>query len=106
MPVRHPITRVFSKDKIVESRPLNWAGIQPFRTLAARAVYICRPRHQAEVPDLARSLRTQGIVTISDFLDPDELALVRDEYAAIVATKANITNEIWQGSDHIETANI
>jgi hypothetical protein len=63
------IGRVFSGDKVVESRVLNVLGAQVFRTIAARSIYNTRQVGVSdEVKDKLTTLVRNGIVVWPNFL--------------------------------------
>jgi hypothetical protein len=72
-------SQIFSAAKGIESRPLNWAGVQPFRALSARLLYRIAAAGRAErLDDLTR----RGILILEDFLPPEEFTQLRDEAVA------------------------
>jgi len=86
------IGRLFSQDKVIESRALNMLGAQVFRTVAARVVYNLR---RVAVADLVNrevaELRRDGIVVLRDFLPVDQFERVRAECAWLDGQRAQIT---------------
>jgi hypothetical protein len=77
-----PIGRLFSRDKLVDSKALNIMGAQVLRTLLARFAYNIRRVAVAEaVTHEVAELRREGIVVLRDFLPPDRFERVRAECA-------------------------
>lgn len=75
-----PVTRIFSRDKAIQSPWLNRLGVQVFRTLASRAIYRLRPERMSPlVRDEAAELRREGVVLLHDFLPADLFGLIREE---------------------------
>ena len=77
-----PVGRLFSRDKVLDSRLLNIMGAQVFRALVARFAY--RIRHPAvtgDVADPVAQLKRDGIVVWQDFLPPGQFERVREECA-------------------------
>jgi hypothetical protein len=74
------IGRVFSGDKVVDSKLFNVLGAQVFRTIAARSIYNAR---RADVSEPVRAkldeLGRDGIVVWPDFLPRDHFENVRRE---------------------------
>jgi hypothetical protein len=74
------IGRVFSGDKVVDSKLFNVLGAQVFRTIAARSIYNAR---RADVSEPVRTkldaLGRDGIVVWPDFLPRDHFENVRRE---------------------------
>ena len=86
-----PLGRVFSQDKILESRTLNRLGAQVFRTVAARVVYSLR---RVTVDDAVAGdvtdLRRDVMIVLRDFLPPDQFERVRSECAWLDLQMAHI----------------
>jgi hypothetical protein len=79
-----PLTRVFSGDKIVDSRLLNAVGIQPFRAVAARALDRLTPADAApEVRAHVSELAADGLLVMRDFLPQCAFAALAAECDAI-----------------------
>lgn len=77
-----PVGRLFSRDKVIDSRVLNLMGAQVFRTLVARFAY--NTRHVTVTEAVAKEvaeLRREGMVVLPDFLPPDRFERVRAECA-------------------------
>jgi hypothetical protein len=87
-----PVGRLFSQDKVINSRVLNMLGAQVLRTVAARAVYNLR---RVPVADLVNhevaELKRDGIVVLRDFLPVDHFERVRAECAWLDGQRAQIT---------------
>ena len=77
-----PVGRLFSRDKVIDSRVLNMMGAQVFRTLVARVAYHSR---RVEVPEEVANevaeLKREGMVAVRDFLSPEHFDRVRAECA-------------------------
>jgi hypothetical protein len=70
------ITRVFTDAKVVDSRALNLAGVQPFRAVLARFLYkLRRGSHDPMIAELSRT----GITVCEDFLPPAAFTTVERE---------------------------
>jgi hypothetical protein len=80
--------RLFSDDKTVDSRALNFAGAQPLRAILARLLYSVRPGSR---DPLMAELARNGIVLIEDFLPPSLFAAVEREAEELMAT----TDPTW-----------
>ncbi|HVA07840.1 MAG TPA: phytanoyl-CoA dioxygenase family protein [Acidimicrobiales bacterium] len=80
--------RLFSEDKKVDNRALNFAGTQPLRAILARLLYKVRPGSRD--PLMAELVR-DGIVLIEDFLQPSLFAAVEREADELMAT----TDPTW-----------
>jgi len=65
----HPITRILSADKVIDSRLLNVLGAQAFRTVSARLVHSTRraPIDEA-VANNVDELRTEGLLVMNAFV--------------------------------------
>ena len=95
-------SRLFSRDKVIESRLLNIMGAQVFRTVAARALYNLRRVAVAEaVAREVAELRRDGIVVLPDFVPPDQFERVRAECAWLDGQRAHIVS-IRRGSTVVE----
>jgi Phytanoyl-CoA dioxygenase (PhyH) len=88
MPQLGQLRRLFSDDKIGDSRALNLAGAQPLRAILARLLYKVRPGSQD--PLMAELVRN-GIVLIEDFLQPTLFAAVEREADELMTT----TDPTW-----------
>jgi hypothetical protein len=81
-----PIARLFTKDKIVESRVLNALGAQPFRVCAARAAHLMRnARRDGIVAAALADVERDGIAVIPDFLPAERFRALRDECMGAIA---------------------
>jgi hypothetical protein len=70
------IARVFTDAKTVDSRALNLAGAQPFRSVLARFLYnLRRGSHDPMIAELSRT----GIIVCEDFLHPVAFTAVERE---------------------------
>lgn len=79
-----PVTgmdRVFTSDKTIESRALNFAGIQPFRAVLARLLYRLRP---GSGDALMAELSKAGIVVCQNFLPHSAFAELDQEADAFM----------------------
>ena len=93
------VGRVFSGDKVVESRLLNILGAQIFRTLAARSIYNMRPASVSDdVRERLKTLERDGIVVWSDFLSPAHFEGVRRECLALVPHHREVLNRSSGGN--------
>ncbi len=76
--------RVPTAAKLVESPLLNRLGVQPARSLMARAVRRARPwRVPSPYATQARQVEEDGITLIADFLPAEAFAALRDECLAL-----------------------
>ena len=74
------LSKIFSGEKIIASRPLNLLGVQVLRTVGARLVH--RTRGINVVPGVqgkVRLVERDGIVLWPDFLPSDQFNALRDE---------------------------
>jgi hypothetical protein len=88
MPPLAQLRQLFSDDKNVDNRALNFAGAQPLRAILARLHYKVRPGSRD--PLMAELVRN-GIVLIEDFLQPSLFAAVEREADELMAT----TDPTW-----------
>jgi len=101
-----PVGRLFSHDKLIESRVLNMMGAQVLRTLVARVAYNIRhvAVSEAVVKEVA-DLRREGMVVLPDFLPPDRFERVRAECAWLDG-QADQTETLTHGSSTLEVVKI
>src|SRR5712691_4970802 len=93
------VGRVFSGDKVVESRLLNVLGVQVFRTVAARSIYNMRRVSAGEdVKEKLKTLERDGIVAWPDFLPPAQFEGVRRECFALVPHHREVLNRSSGGN--------
>jgi hypothetical protein len=77
------VARVFTDDKVIDSRALNLAGVQLFRTLLARSCYALRRGwHHPMLDELTRT----GIVVCENFLPEPEFAEWRNEASVCISS--------------------
>jgi hypothetical protein len=80
-----PITRFFSGDKVLESRPLNFMGAQVMRAMLARGLYNMRPNPVAPaLREQAVELQREGLLILPDFLPLADYAAVRAEAMSLL----------------------
>lgn len=85
---------VFSITKVVDSRFLNAIGVQPFRMVAARCLYrLRRARADPGIASRVTELARDGIVIWPDFLAPDQLTRVREEFDRLTARREHTSVE-------------
>jgi Phytanoyl-CoA dioxygenase (PhyH) len=83
-----PLFRIFSADKVVESRLLNALGAQVLRAVAARSLYASRRvRPTAAVSTKLEELRRTGIGIWPDFLPRSNFDDLRRECWELVDTQ-------------------
>jgi hypothetical protein len=74
------LTRLFSQDKVIDSRTLNRFGAQALRAVVAHGLYKARPvRVPSFVANEVSELLENGILVIRDFLPAEHFAKVRAE---------------------------
>jgi hypothetical protein len=78
--VEAPFVRLFSADKVINSRLLNAMGAQVFRTVMAHWLYNLRPvAVVAELRAKLAPLHRDGLLVWPNFLPPDQFELVQQE---------------------------
>jgi len=79
-----PAARVFTADKLIDSRLLNLAGIQVLRQVAARVLLASRRllRPASRRIEGNRALAAEGLLVLSDFLPPEQFQQLRAECLA------------------------
>lgn len=86
------LLHIAGKQKTVESPALNRLGVQPFRTVMARAVLNARPRRVAPgVADVVRAVERDGFVAIHDYLPQTTFEAVEREARALLASGQRTT---------------
>ena len=83
-PAPHPITRILSGDKVIDSRLLNVLGAQAFRTVSAQLVHSMRrvPVGKAVATDVDE-LRAQGLLVMNAFMPQQCFEGILEECAFI-----------------------
>lgn len=89
-------TRVFTEDKIIESRALNLAGVQVLRTLLARCFYAVRGRSDPALGELTKS----GLMVCEDFLPHSQFVALQREADEYIA-KTSPTAEYLEGTTQV-----
>jgi len=83
------MARVFSSDKMVDSPLLNAAGVQVFRAVVARGIYLARSASVSRtlVPVMDQ-LHRDGVAVVPDFMPPRTFAAIRAECEGLAAEGA------------------
>lgn len=100
------LTKIFSRQKTVDSKLLNVLGIQVARTLMARAIYNMRPRLHAQWAVEHNILRRDGVLVIPNFLPRQVFEPLRDEAVAFVSDPTHHTSVRSVGCNRLEIVDI
>jgi hypothetical protein len=92
------VAKVFTDAKAVDSRALNRAGVQPFRTVVARSLY--KLRRGSDDP-IVNELAQNGIVVLEDFLSDADFTAVEQEAEAFMAATVPTYTHHW-GTTEVE----
>jgi hypothetical protein len=97
--------RMFSGDKTVNSRVLNYMGMQVLRTLIARGMYSMRSLPvDSDLQPMARELLREGILIIPNFLSDEEFNKVLAESQQIEQDSALSHKAIDHGPNKMQVS--
>lgn len=102
MPIENALTKIFSREKTIDSKLLNVLGVQVARTVMARAIYNMRPRLHAECASEQETLRRDGLLVIPGFLPRDQFEQIRVEATSFIEDPAHHTKVRQVGSNRLE----
>jgi hypothetical protein len=101
------LRQIFGENKVVDSKLLNFLGVQVQRTLAARLIYNLRHASMDKaIKDKVDELRCEGIVLLPDFLPSDHFEGVRREYLPLLEENADKLTVYKHGPNTYEFAHI
>lgn len=97
--LRHPLARIFTADKHVDSRLLNLLGIQVLRQVSARMLLRLRYLFRRQARQVAgfTQLTGDGLLVLHDFLPPEKFRQLRDECMAALDDVALPKSDLQHG---------